>query len=71
VTPSFWSDEDRLLVSRFGGWSINFKAIARKLGWIKGRAPDAVDRPASHDTQPSSRDERLRQAMERSRFEDG
>ena len=69
---SFWSDEDRLFVPRLLGWSINFKFIARKLGWIK--TPAGEDEPAASEnleTPPESREERLRRAIERSRSEDG
>ena len=67
---SFWSDEDRLFVPRMLGWSINFKYIAKRLGWIKASPVDAAP-PASEEIQaPSeSREERLRRAIERSRSE--
>jgi hypothetical protein len=68
---SFWSDEDRLFVPRLLGWSINFKYIAKKLGWIKTSTSEA-ELPAPDEPEPSSetREERLRRAIERSRSED-
>ena len=68
---SFWSDEDRLFVPRLLGWSINFKFIAKKLGWIKTPTPE-IEPPATDETETSSetREERLRRAIERSRSED-
>jgi len=69
---SFWSDEDRLFVPRLLGWSINFKFIAKKLGWIKPSASE-IEPPTHQDPETSSetREERLRRAIERSRSEDG
>jgi len=71
VSPSFWSDENRLLVSRLGGWAINFKFIARKLGWIKTRSvvSEQADEP-SQGARLQSGEERLRQAVDESRYED-
>ncbi|MFC2082703.1 hypothetical protein ACFLSG_01515 [Candidatus Bipolaricaulota bacterium] len=71
MSPKLWSDEDRLFIPRLGGWSISFKHIARKLGWIKS-VPVAVltetDSPA--DEVPETSDDRLRRSVDRSRFED-
>ena len=69
---SFWSDEDCLFVPRLLGWSINFKFIAKKLGWIKPSASE-IEPPTHQDPETSSetRKERLRRAIERSRSEDG
>ena len=55
---SFWSDEDRLFVPRLLGWSINFKYIAKKLGWIKTTAPE-VESPALEEieTQQQTRED--------------
>jgi len=67
---SFWSDEDRLFVPRMLGWSINFKYIAKKLRWIKPQAIE-TESPELGEAQTSaeSREDRLRRAIERSRFE--
>ena len=68
---NFWSDEDRLFVPRLGGWSINFKFIARKLGWIKPTVSlkGVEDEDVPLET-PETSDDRLRRSVERSRFED-
>ena len=67
----FWSDEDRLFVPRLLGWSINFKFIAKRFGWIK---PTSESSSPEDDPQiesaPANREERLRQAIEDSRYED-
>ncbi len=71
MSPSFWSDEERVFVPRLGGWSINFKYLAKKLGWIKSDVVVSVDPLAdSHETTPQSKEDRLRRSVERSRFED-
>ena len=69
---SFWSDEERLFVPRLLGWSINFKLIARKLGWIKPRM-DLIRPPGYEGDEASSesRVDRLRRAIEQSRHEGG
>jgi hypothetical protein len=71
VSPKLWSDEDRLFIPRLGGWSINFKYIARKLRWAK---PLPVKREAAvsdlADEIPKTSEDRLRRSVERSRFED-
>lgn len=68
---NLWSDEDRLFTPRMLGWSINFKYIARKLGWIK---PTPFDSEAESldqaDEMPETSEDRLRRSVERSRFED-
>lgn len=68
---NLWSDEDRLLIPRLGGWSINFKYIARKLGWVKALPlnSEAVDSDPADET-PETSEDRLRRSVERSRFED-
>ena len=67
---NLWSDEERLFIPRIGGWSINFKHIARKLGWVKpaviDEEPGVPDIPV--DT-PETSEDRLRRSVERSRFE--
>ena len=65
-----WSDEDRLFIPRMGGWTINFKHIARKLGCVKplpvkAEAVGADPTPESTETQ----EDRLRCSVERSKFE--
>ena len=72
MSPSSWSDEERWFVPRrFGlGYSINFKHLARKLGWIKPidePTPDPAEMPGASE----SREDRLKRAVERSRYEDG
>ncbi len=71
---SFWSDEDRWFVPRkFGlGVSLNLKYVAKRLGWIKPRVtPSAggVDEDRSN-ARARSRDERLRERIEASKYED-
>ncbi len=70
---SFWSDEDRLFVPRMLGWSINFKFIAKKLGWIRSTVVDAPQQneEGPRSVEPESREDRLKRAVERSRTEDG
>jgi len=73
VSPRIWSDEDRLLIPRMGGWTINFKYIARKLGWAKPHeGTDAADESTHVPGAPlnASREDRLKNAVERSRYED-
>ena len=65
---NLWSDEDRLFIPRLLGWSINFKYIARKLGWVK---PLETPSPAPEAPQEDeSSEERLRRAVDRSRYEE-
>ncbi|MFC2078721.1 hypothetical protein ACFLSZ_01950 [Candidatus Bipolaricaulota bacterium] len=71
MSLKLWSDEDRLFIPRALGWSVNFKYIARKLGWIKpapinGEA-ESLD-PADEALETS--EDRLRRSIDRSRFED-
>ena len=67
---SFWSAEDRLFVPRLLGWSINFKFIARKLGWIKSVMSETEPDESNEPKLPSeSREDRMRRAIERSRSE--
>ena len=67
---NLWSDEDRLFIPRLLGLSINFKYIAKKLGLIKRvRTAEPADRP-NEPARPASTDDRLRDAIDRSRFED-
>ena len=73
---SFWSDEDRWFVPRaFGlGYSLNLKYVAKRLGWIKPTLGE--DPAAEHDrTEPPSdasgtREQRLRDRIESSKYED-
>jgi len=68
---SFWSDEDRLFVPRMLGFSINFKYIAKKLGWIKSARTEPESPPSDETSRPpETREDRLRRAIERSRAED-
>jgi hypothetical protein len=72
VRLSFWSDEDRWFVPRaLGlGYSLNLKYVAKRLGWIKkpvvDRAP-AIEQPS---VEPTTREERLRDQIESSKYED-
>jgi len=67
----FPSDEDRLFIPRTVGLSMNFKYIARKLGWAQPLPvkPEAVDADAAEESIETQED-RLRCSVERSRFED-
>ncbi len=71
IKLNLWSDEERLFIPRIGGWTINFKQIARKLGWVKpvplGEKAEKTDSPVDA---PETSKERLRRSVERSRFED-
>ncbi len=69
---SFWSDEDRLFVSRrLGfGWSINFKYIARKLRLLKEQQAERSEREPESEPTHESREERLRRRIEASKYED-
>jgi len=70
MSPKLWSDEDRLFIPRMGGWTINFKYIARKLGWVTSAAVVESPAPAEPSDEPKSSEDRLADAVERSRFED-
>jgi len=73
---SFWSDEDRWFVPRaFGlGYSLNFKYVAKRLGWIKPRPEPAAADAANDDVQsvvvPKTREDQLRERIEASKRED-
>ena len=68
---NLWSDEERLFIPRTGGWSINFKHIARKLGWVKPLPSQSEAATADlADEVPETSEDRLRRSVERSRFED-
>jgi hypothetical protein len=76
VKLSFWSDEDRWFVPRaFGlGYSLNLKYVAKRLGWIKP-APGEISATEHDRTEPSTdvsrtREERLRERIESSKYED-
>ena len=71
MSLNLWSDEERLFIPRLGGWTINFKYIARKLRWVKplpSKSEAATADPA--DEAPETSEDRLRRSVERSRFED-
>jgi hypothetical protein len=72
MSPRLWSDEDRLFIPRMGGWSINFKYIARKLGWVKQSSLAKPSQPQDPDIPPHDEtpEERLKRTVEQSRFED-
>ena len=65
-----WSDEDRLFIPRTLGLSINFKYIARKLGWVKP-LPTKIETADEDlaDSAPETSEDRLRRSVERSKFE--
>ncbi|MBU1050396.1 hypothetical protein KKG90_10295 [Candidatus Bipolaricaulota bacterium] len=68
---NLWSDEDRLFIPRLGGWSINFKYIARKLRWVKPSAAERVLPNSKIEEQiPETKEDRLHRSVKRSRFED-
>jgi len=77
VRLSFWSDEDRWFVPRaFGlGYSLNLKYVAKRLGWVKS-APGGIH-AAEHDRAElptgvsRTREERLRDQIESSKYENG
>ena len=68
---NLWSDEDRLFIPRIGGWTINFKFIARKLDWVKSSPlkSESVNSDLADET-PETSEDRLQRSVERSRFED-
>lgn len=73
MSPRLWSDEDRLFIPRMGGWSINFKYIARKIGWVRKGSPTEPERAHERDEMPphdESPEERLKRTVEQSQFED-
>jgi hypothetical protein len=70
MSPSFWSDQDRLFVPRLAGLSINFKFIARKLGLIKRKPQDVKSEVSAPSVEgPESAHDRMKQAVDRSKFE--
>jgi hypothetical protein len=70
MSPKLWSDEERLFIPRAGGWPINFKHIARTLGWVKKLASLKRVEVANHSAEASETSEdRLRRSVESSRFE--
>jgi len=77
VRLSFWCDEERWFVPRaFGlGYSLNLKYVAKRLGWIKavsGKVPTTEDDRSELPTSvPRTREERLRERIESSKYEDG
>ena len=73
---SFWSDEERWFVPRaFGlGYSLNLKYVAKRLGWIRP-APEEAPETERDRTEPPgdvsrTREERLRERIESSKYED-
>ena len=69
---SFWSDEERWFVSRaFGlGYSLNLKYVAKRLGWIKPAPETERDRTEPPGDVSRTREERLRERIESSKYED-
>jgi len=71
MSPKLWSDEERLFIPRLGGWTINFKYIARKLRWVKALPARSEDtNPVPVNEKPETSEDRLRRSVERSRYED-
>ena len=76
VNWSFWSDENRWFVPRaLGlGYSLNLKYAAKRLGWIKPRPEELpASEPAKREeptAAPKTREQRLRERIEASRYED-
>ena len=72
---SFWSDENRWFVPRaFGlGYSLNLKYVAKRLGWIKPASEKirAIAHSQSEQSAgvPKTREQRLRERIESSRYE--
>ena len=68
----WWSDKESLFVAWPLGFTINFKFIAKKLGFV--RTESARERPTETEEAPTqgkrTAEDRLRDAIERSRFED-
>ena len=60
----FPSDEDRFFIPRIGGWFINLKYIARKLGWVKTQASPQVieEEPDSSPETANTAEDRLRRS---------
>lgn len=74
VRLNLWSDEDRWFVlRRFGlGYSLNLKYLAKRLGWIK--ATKEVESGGFSESDgarqaPQSREDRLREQIEASKYE--
>ena len=68
---SFWSDEDRLFVFWGLGASLNFKFVAKKLGFIKTPSSSAsteeITQPERNSHSPT---DRLRKHIEASKYEE-
>ena len=69
VNLPFWSDEERLFVLSPLGFTLNFKHVVRKLGWVKTPVRREPKHSESSLTMSRTHEERLREAIERSRFE--
>ena len=73
VNFGFWSDEDRWFVPRtLGfGYSLNLKYVAKRLGWTKPRDAALTEKPPKAPSAESkTREERLREQIESSKYED-
>lgn len=69
MSPKLWSDEDRLFIPRMGGWTINFKHVARKFGWVKTPPTAAPSSETSvDDGAATSQEDRLKKSLDASRY---
>jgi hypothetical protein len=70
MSPKLWSDEERLFIPRMGGWTINFKYIARKVRLVKTPiSPKLSEEPDASAEEAKTSEDRLRESVERSKFE--
>ncbi len=66
----FWSDEDRPFVFWGLGLSLNFKWVARRLGLIVPPAEGSHEAAQEPQAPPRSREDRLREQIGSSKYED-
>jgi hypothetical protein len=66
----FWSDEDRPFIAWALGVSLNLKWVARRLGLIGRPAATVQSEPEAPAAGPVSREDRLRDQIESSKFEE-
>jgi hypothetical protein len=71
VEIPFWSDRERPFIPWALGLAFNAKWLARRLGLVRKPEPDPATPPEQADarSQPT-REERLRDEIERSRYEE-
>jgi len=66
----FWSDEDRPFIYWGLGFALNFKWLARRLGLVKHPEEPPRDVTGEPATEHRSREERLREQVEASKYEE-